>query len=161
MMRHAGTAKAGNSAKSLYFRHTFEFRPSPLEHDEGFKLTATSQSTSVEVYLNGKKLELTQDAAQKKRGLHVCRLHADALRPGLNVLAAAVDVPSEFGADVFDLRLDRLGQETAEIEEKSVTKRAVVCDQCSSLSGNRAACVYACPHEAAMRVDAWVELPSM
>ena len=62
---------------------------------------------------------------------------------------------------IFDLRLDRTAPESAEFEEKAVTERAVVCDQCSSLSGNRQACVYACPHEAAMRVDAWVNLPTM
>ena len=40
-----------------------------------------------------------------------------------------------------------------------VSQQAVVCDQCSTLSGDRHACVYACPHEAAMRIDAWIDLP--
>ena len=35
-----------------------------------------------------------------------------------------------------------------------VTQQAVVCDQCSSLSGGTPSCVYACPHDAALRVDA-------
>jgi Fe-S-cluster-containing hydrogenase component 2 len=36
---------------------------------------------------------------------------------------------------------------------------AVVCDLCSSLPDQTPRCVYACPHEAAMRVNARVELP--
>lgn len=39
-------------------------------------------------------------------------------------------------------------------EVVAVTQEAVVCDQCSSLSGGTPSCVYACPHDAAMRVDA-------
>ena len=38
-------------------------------------------------------------------------------------------------------------------EVVAVTERAVVCDQCSSLPAGPA-CVYACPHDAALRVDA-------
>ena len=47
----------------------------------------------------------------------------------------------------------------AECSVNIVTERAVVCDQCSSLSGDRHACVYACPHDAAMRINAWVNFP--
>jgi len=50
-------------------------------------------------------------------------------------------------------------QEAAEAagkEVKLVAQRAVVCDQCSSIpgqAGRKESCVYACPHDAAMRVD--------
>jgi Fe-S-cluster-containing dehydrogenase component/CRP-like cAMP-binding protein len=37
---------------------------------------------------------------------------------------------------------------------KSVNERAVVCDLCSSLPSREPSCVYACPHDAAMRVNA-------
>lgn len=37
---------------------------------------------------------------------------------------------------------------------KSVNERAVVCDLCSSLPSQQPSCVYACPHDAAMRVSA-------
>jgi Fe-S-cluster-containing hydrogenase component 2/CRP-like cAMP-binding protein len=43
---------------------------------------------------------------------------------------------------------------------KTVTERAVVCDLCSSLPSQDPACVYACPHEAAIRIDARSEFPS-
>lgn len=36
---------------------------------------------------------------------------------------------------------------------------AVVCDLCSDLPGNAPRCVYACPHEAAIRINARVGLP--
>jgi Fe-S-cluster-containing hydrogenase component 2 len=39
-------------------------------------------------------------------------------------------------------------------EFKAVEKQAVVCDLCSSLPSHEPACVYACPHDAAMRVNA-------
>jgi Fe-S-cluster-containing hydrogenase component 2/CRP-like cAMP-binding protein len=81
------------------------------------------------------------------------------LRSGDNVLAASVMAPSDFDATLLDIRLDALPPEAATVEEKLVTERAVVCDQCSSLSGDRHACVYACPHEAALRVDTWVNFP--
>jgi len=37
---------------------------------------------------------------------------------------------------------------------KPVTERAVVCDLCRTLPSQDPACVYACPHDAAIRVDA-------
>ncbi len=36
---------------------------------------------------------------------------------------------------------------------KEFTQKAVVCDLCSSLGNHGPSCVYACPHDAAMRVD--------
>lgn len=55
----------------------------------------------------------------------------------------------EFGEQVTEefARIAEGGQVVA------VTDRAVVCDQCSSLPTGPA-CVYACPHDAAIRVDA-------
>ena len=46
-----------------------------------------------------------------------------------------------------------------EVTEKLVTERAVVCDLCSSSFGQVPACVTACPHEAALRVNARFEFP--
>jgi len=47
-------------------------------------------------------------------------------------------------------------QQTLEMfsgEVKPVSQRAVVCDLCSSLPGQSPACVSACPHDAALRVN--------
>ncbi len=43
--------------------------------------------------------------------------------------------------------------------EKNYGELAVVCDLCSEQFGKRPACVTACPHDAAMRVDARFEFP--
>jgi Fe-S-cluster-containing hydrogenase component 2 len=47
-----------------------------------------------------------------------------------------------------------------EVTQKLVTERAVVCDLCSSQLGQRPACVNACPHDAALRVDARFDFPT-
>ncbi len=56
------------------------------------------------------------------------------------------------------INMHELFGKPAEGEESTVdvTQRAVVCDQCASLSDGVPSCVYACPHDAAMRVDARV-----
>jgi Fe-S-cluster-containing hydrogenase component 2 len=48
-------------------------------------------------------------------------------------------------------------QETSRFRIRNET--AVVCDLCSSLPKKEPRCVYACPHEAALRVNARSELP--
>jgi Fe-S-cluster-containing hydrogenase component 2 len=58
-------------------------------------------------------------------------------------------------------KLEEFGEEVTEEFSRiaeggnvvAVTDRAVVCDQCSSLPTGPA-CVYACPHDAALRVNA-------
>jgi Fe-S-cluster-containing hydrogenase component 2 len=82
------------------------------------------------------------------------------------VLAVRV-LPTPGSADVFlDLRLDAvqkpegLANLAEEVTQKLVTERAVVCDLCSSSPGQVPACVNACPHDAAMRVDARLEFPT-
>lgn len=42
----------------------------------------------------------------------------------------------------------------AEAKMSTITEQAVVCDLCSSLPSQDPSCVYACPHDAAMRVNA-------
>jgi Fe-S-cluster-containing hydrogenase component 2 len=61
----------------------------------------------------------------------------------------AAGVPGDVEATVVD-----------EVVEKLVTHKAVVCDLCSSVPGQLPACVHACPHDAAMRVDARLNFPT-
>jgi Fe-S-cluster-containing hydrogenase component 2 len=82
------------------------------------------------------------------------------------VLAVRV-MPTPGSADILlALRLDAIHKPEGladladEVTEKLVTERAVVCDLCSSSLGQVPACVNACPHDAAMRVDARLEFPS-
>jgi Fe-S-cluster-containing hydrogenase component 2 len=66
---------------------------------------------------------------------------------------------------LLELRLDEVHTPhiplglSGDISEKQVTERAVVCDLCSAQYGQRPACVTACPHDAAMRVNARFEFP--
>ena len=86
-------------------------------------------------------------------------------RAGRNVLAVQVAPDSSLGDVFFRFRLDELRKPTVateaaeEVLQKQVTDRAVVCDLCSSLPGQVPACVNACPHDAALRIDARSEFP--
>src|SRR5262249_11711684 len=77
-----------------------------------------------------------------------------ALRAGRNVVAVRV-APYENGDVLFQLRLDAIPRATGpselfeELTQKLVTDRAVVCDLCSSVTGQVPACVNVCPHDAA------------
>jgi Fe-S-cluster-containing dehydrogenase component len=154
-----GATNGDGKERRLYFR--MRLRVDRARHASmKYRLLITSQGSSLEAYLNAQRVELTQDAAQKKRSQFVADIGEEMLRQGENLLAIAVVPPAEFNATVLDARLDALAPESEEAEEKLVTERAVVCDQCSSLSGERHACVYACPHEAAMRVDTWLAFPA-
>ena len=86
------------------------------------------------------------ELAGEARGL----LHA-----GKNVLAArATGVPGKRGV-LLQVALDEVRPSGAVLPLK-----AVVCDQCSTLPGQMQACVHACPHDAAKRVDAWTAFPA-
>ena len=152
-----GTATTGD----YYFRYTFPVDASRLEADRTWRFLSTTKGKVLELFLDGAPLTLEQDAPQAKRGEYVANLPLARIGKGTHVVAAKVIAPVPFDATIFDLRLDLVTSEREEVEEKLVTERAVVCDQCSTLSGKRHACVYACPHEAAMRVDSWVNFPGM
>ena len=85
------------------------------------------------------------------------------LRAGKNVVTVRVQPAEASGEVLFDLRLDvvRKPEEAfgkgTEVDIKPVKELAVVCDLCSSLPTGPA-CVTACPHEAAIRIDATREL---
>jgi hypothetical protein len=89
---------------------------------------------------------------------------ADFLWAGRNVVAARVTAnPESTHTLLFQLRLDEVRKPTGvdgeEVVQKQVTDRAVVCDLCSNLPGRVPSCVNACPHDAAMRVDARFSFP--
>jgi Fe-S-cluster-containing hydrogenase component 2 len=72
------------------------------------------------------------------------------------------------GETLLSLRLDEVRKPTIpqkiaeelseEITEKLVTEKAVVCDLCGALPQGPA-CVTACPHDAALRVNARFNFP--
>jgi Fe-S-cluster-containing hydrogenase component 2 len=152
-------ALSSHPAGDYYFRYRFQVDPARLTAERTWRFLATSKGKALELLLDGKRLELSQDAPQAKRGEYVANVPLTQIGKGAHVVAAKVTGPVPFDATIFDLRLDLVTSEQEDVEEKLVTERAVVCDQCSTLSGNRFACVYACPHEAALRVDSWVSFP--
>ncbi len=153
-------AARATGAGDYYFRYSLTVERSRLGADHTWRLLATSKGKALELWLDGAPLTLEQEASQVKRGEYAANLPLAAIGKGTHLVAAKVTAPVPFGTAIFDLRLDLVTSEREDVEEKLVTERAVVCDQCSTLSGHRQACVYACPHEAAMRVDAWVDFPS-
>ena len=147
----ATTTSASNSTSTLW--GSTLSRPGDL--------LATSQGKSAEIYHDGQPLTFEQSPQQVKKGEFEAHLPFDQVRRGTHVVAARVAGPVAFGATILDLRMDLVTGEQEDVEVKLVTEKAVVCDQCSSLAGDRHACVYACPHEAALRIDAWVEFPQL
>jgi hypothetical protein len=168
---------AGPAAEpGVCFRYQFVLSADQLRGPE-FKLEVVSQANTVNVWVNGQEL---QPDDKPKRGRREYTLptkpSADAAKKsapliaGANVLAVQVagNVPST--EILMQARLDEVRRPDTskgvdediaeEITEKLVTQRAVVCDLCTTLSGQKPACVQACPHDAAMRVNARFDFPA-
>jgi CRP-like cAMP-binding protein len=164
----------------INFRHEFSLERSQLGPGAQFRVELTSLAPLVRLWLNGR--ELTSDDKPKRDGRREFSLPPrpkeggevpsirQLLRTGANSLAVQV-APTAKSADILlqarfdEVRRPQLPEDVdektaAEITQKLVTERAVVCDLCSTLSGRKPACVQACPHDAAMRVDARWEFPA-
>jgi hypothetical protein len=129
-----------------------------------FRLEVTSTDGPLTVWVNGQEVTTTEKPKRGKREYRITR-EAAILRAGRNVLAVKVTpTPRELEV-LLDARLDEVRRPVVpagmigDISEKLVTERAVVCDLCSSQFGQRPACVNACPHDAALRVDARAAFP--
>jgi hypothetical protein len=140
-------------------------------------LELKSLAQAVTVWVNG--VEAQAEGKPKRDGTRLYPLplkpSAEAKAPppplqaGANVLAVQVAQPANNTDVLLQARLDevrrpKLPGEVEEriaqaVEEKLVTHNAVVCDLCSTLPGRVPACVNACPHDAAMRVNAQFQFP--
>ncbi|MBI3461483.1 MAG: cyclic nucleotide-binding protein, partial [Planctomycetes bacterium] len=156
---------------SVCFRYDFRITGELLDPAYLFKLEVTSADPSINVWVNGREAitgthEDATDPKKKKKDQWTRELDValSLLRSGHNVIAARAAPPAGSRATLLALRLDRVAKAVASFgvleEVKTVTHRAVVCDLCSSLPSQVPACVNACPHDAAMRVDARTEFPS-
>lgn len=152
----------------LCFRYEFSLAPESVRGGSRFKIETTSADPALAVWVNGHALT-SEKPKGNRREYWIPQPGAAAdvpviLRAGRNVLAARATP----GADdpLLELRMDEVrkpptteeGEE--DVTEKLVTERAVVCDLCSSQYGQVPACVNACPHDAAMRVDAQNNFPT-
>ncbi len=119
------------------------------------------------VWLNGERFPVDgwrqergrKDALNRERPEYVLELKGPAcqrlVRRGRNVIAVeATGVAGQRGV-LLQLAIDEIQPSGAVIP-----LRAVVCDQCSDTPSREPACVHACPHDAAMRIDAWTQFPA-
>jgi CRP-like cAMP-binding protein len=163
----------------IAFRYTFHLPPAKVNKDSQYRIELTSMSPTVQVWINGN--ELTSDDKPKRDGRREYSLPPKAkpgvevppvtqlLRRGANVLAVQVAPTAKNSEVLLKVRVDEVrrpqlppeeAEQAAEITQKLVTEFAVVCDMCSTLKQQKPACVEACPHDAAMRVDARFEFPT-
>jgi Fe-S-cluster-containing hydrogenase component 2/CRP-like cAMP-binding protein len=173
LLRVAAAGSFSLGTQGLHFRHVFQLTREMLPANAQFRLEVSSAAKTLKVWVNGQALE----AAEKPKGgttpFWLPALPAGAgqprgpqlLRRGWNVLAVELSGAPDNGGLLVKARLDEVRRPTVEtpqdvdVTQKMVTERAVVCDLCSSQLGQVPACVNACPHDAAMRVDARFEFP--
>jgi Fe-S-cluster-containing hydrogenase component 2 len=139
---------------TVAFRRIFQIAKADFRKASRLQLELTAPSDQARVWLNGVALRTEEKPRQGKLKYEFGPAR-EYVKPGDNVVAVLVPRgPQATGQVLFSLRLDAEREaDSATVEIKLVTSRAVVCDLCSNLSTGPA-CVTACPHEAAMRVDA-------
>lgn len=143
----------------------------------------TPKGSAVTVWLNGKEVEREGKPKRKpgtkivlgkevsfesERHIYPIPTPAESFKASRNAVVVRVVPPANYRGEFFDLRCDEVRPmehaKVADVEveyvEKGVTHQAVVCDMCTDLPGQKPACVHACPHDAAMRVDARVNFPT-
>jgi hypothetical protein len=167
---------AFNRNPKLYFRYDFRLDSDLLRPDSQFKMEVVSTDSEIAVWVNGREVQSEKPKKNKREywippqpaaGEGGRAKAGDFFRAGRNVIAVQVTARSESSDPLLQLRLDEVRRPRGEAEEakeavevKQVTERAVVCDLCSGQYGQVPACVNACPHEAAMRVDARFDFPA-
>ncbi len=162
--RFGGPAAVG---RRFLFRLGFTVGRDLLEEKGGFNLTLIAPDDAARVWLNGVELRPEPAAKKKVEKPYPIAEGAGLLKAGRNVVAASVAAaaPTDKVKDFFDLRIDVVRKPhvpaalASQYEEKEVQLRAVVCDLCSDQPGQVPACVNACPHDAAMRVNGRTEFP--
>jgi Fe-S-cluster-containing hydrogenase component 2 len=171
------TAASGRVGQPVCFRCPFTVSRGSLRGGSRFKLEIAAPDPALRVWVNGEEVQPTEKPKGGKREywfpLKPAAPAAGAppipppavLRAGRNVLAVQVlpDVPGD--VPFLKVRLDEVrrptvaGEVADEVTQKLVAERAVVCDLCSSSLGRVPACVNACPHDAALRIDARSDFP--
>ncbi len=163
----------GQANGPILFRCDFEESNSELLGPETeFILSLTSMDENLNVWLNGKPLVATgrsnrspgvlslslQEVAQDNGWWEIdVQMLPAFLKAGMNTVALRV-TPSSGGSDrLLDLRLDR--EEGATV--KLVEQKAVVCDLCRRPIRSTPRVSPPCPHDAAIRIDALIQLSTL
>jgi Fe-S-cluster-containing hydrogenase component 2/CRP-like cAMP-binding protein len=168
---------AFGAPSAVFFRYEFQLS-SKLVADSQFTMELTSSDPAAGAWINAEPLTPDSTGKGGKREYALPIKKADSkspaalgnestpavrklastfpLRGGRNVLAVQVAIGQ--GESLLQVRMDEIlkpeGAEGEEALQKMVTNRAVVCDLCVTIPGKVPACVNACPHEAALRVNA-------
>jgi hypothetical protein len=174
-----------DSDEAILFRHPFELTTDDLTTEsrtkggrvpvEGLKLIVTSHGAEVTIWVDGQQLpDCKPKQGRREYEFPVVPTAGDpkplVLGKGHHLLAVRVKPPVTPGRELMmaglyaehrpDLPKGAAVELIAEeVTEKLVTQRAVVCDLCSRLPGQSPACVRACPHDAAFRVNARTNFP--
>jgi Fe-S-cluster-containing hydrogenase component 2/CRP-like cAMP-binding protein len=130
-----------------------------------FRLEITSPG-SARVWVNGEPREPIEKP-RAGRNVYTIQVGAAGLGTGSNVVAVEIVHPGEgvaVGEPLLQARMDAISSDMSEdgpagLSGRPVTRRAAVCDLCADQPGG-AACIRACPHDAALRVDARTGLPA-
>jgi Fe-S-cluster-containing hydrogenase component 2 len=167
-----GVPTAAEASRALCFRKDFTIDAETLPREESaFKVVIDATAEEVKVEGTGRQAKLTRflpvwlngeavpvEKWKPDREQYVFEIAGDDrkrfLRPGRNILAVQATPLAGRRAVLFQVAIDEVRTSGAVIP-----LRAVVCDQCSTLPDQVQACVHACPHDAAMRRDAWSDFP--
>jgi CRP-like cAMP-binding protein len=179
---HNPSAASGRVGQPVCFRCAFTVRREALRGGSRFKLEIAAPDPGLHVWLNGQEIQPTEKPKGGKReywfplkapaapageapAAPATKAELMPLRPGKNLLAVQVNPDTPGDGPFLKVRLDEVRKPTVaadvsdEVTQKLVPERAVVCDLCSGQLGAVPACVNACPHDAAMRVDARSDFP--
>lgn len=158
----------------MHFRHAFELTRGLLADGHVLQLQVYTQAPEAVVWVNGREVarkaagQVIKDKQDKQeRWTLEAMLAAPGgpvkeclLRLGTNVVAVSARAPANGTDIVLEAGLYPLAQPavpegmSGEFTQELVMNTAVVCDMCSDSFGQQPACVNACPHDAAIRVDA-------
>jgi Fe-S-cluster-containing dehydrogenase component/CRP-like cAMP-binding protein len=157
------------SFPEVQFRRAFDVTEALVRNGDRFQLQVLSLSPSVTVWLNGqvlgadclKRLPKPLREKDETRNLEAELTVGPHLRAGRNVIAVSAAATASVSDVLLNLGLYQrvkpvVASEVSgeEVNQEIVMNMAVVCDMCSDQRGRRPACVNACPHDAALRVDA-------
>ncbi|MBI3411069.1 MAG: 4Fe-4S binding protein [Planctomycetes bacterium] len=164
--------KIGDSTEAVCLRHAFHLSDENDLARRHFRLEAHTKGRGLAIWINGERLPAAPSKAGKQEfwiprprevGSEDRRIESPTpLRAGRNVLAVRVRPGPVAGELLLQLTLHEVSKpelkspEGDGVAEVAVTHRAVTCDLCGPRGP---ACVRACPHDAAFRIDGLIDLP--